>query len=268
MPASADEIQEAEEEGIKIMYLVSPRQIIGNGKVEKIKMLNYVLGEKDASDRRRPEEVPGTEFFLDIDTVLSAVSQSVANTDEQDLDLTDWNTIKIDEANCATNIAGVYAGGDCARGPQNVITAIADGKRSAASIDRFLAGDNAFLTHDAEKTMVEKEKVLERDGNRPRKRRVTHNNADPNVRKRNFEEYMPLLTMKQAVEEAKRCLSCGCGAGCEICKDICKMFAWDMSPEGKVFPDKDKCVACGMCIYRCPNQNIEMIQTGTENLIT
>ena len=54
----------------------------------------------------------------------------------------------------------------------------------------------------------------------------------------------------------------GCGAGCEICKDICKIFAWDMDPQGRVMLDQDKCLACGMCIHRCPNNNIEMVQTS------
>lgn len=267
MPASAHEIQEAEEEGVKIMYLVSPLEIMGNGKAEKIKMLNYVLGEKDASNRRRPMEVPGTEFTLDVDAVIFALSQGVALEAEHRIELTALNTIKIDETTCATNIEGVYAGGDCARGPKNMITAIADGKRAAASIDQYIAGSNALLTHDAEKTMVEKEKVLERTGNKPRQRRIALRRVNPDTRRANFEEYTPTLTREQAIEEAKRCLACGCGAGCEICKDTCKMFAWDMDHQGKVVLDEDKCVACGMCIHLCPNRNIEMIQTGTENLI-
>ena len=77
MPASSDEIAEAEEEGVKIMYLVAPQEITGNGKVAGIRMLNYVLGDKEPSGRRRPVEVPGTQFSLEVDTVISAVSQGV-----------------------------------------------------------------------------------------------------------------------------------------------------------------------------------------------
>ncbi len=75
MPASDEEVAEAEEEGVKIMYLVAPQQIVGDGRVEAIRMLNYVLGEKDPSGRRRPVEAPGTQFSLPVDTVISAVSQ-------------------------------------------------------------------------------------------------------------------------------------------------------------------------------------------------
>ncbi|MCD4699148.1 MAG: FAD-dependent oxidoreductase, partial [Phycisphaerae bacterium] len=267
MPASADEIVETEDEGVRIMYLVSPQEIIGDGKVEKIRLLNYVLGEPDASSRRRPVEVPGTEFTLDVDTVISAVSQGVTVEAGQDLKLTRWNTIETDEQTCATNVAGVYAGGDCARGPQNVITAIADGKRAAASIDADLAGDEAFLTYDDEKTVVDKDKVLERTAGRSRRWRVGLKKVDPPKRVKNFDGYTSTLTKDQAVAEAGRCLTCGCGAGCEICKDICKIFAWSMDDRGRVMIDEDACVACGMCVWRCPNDNIEMVQTGEENLL-
>lgn len=267
MPASADEIVEAEEEGVKIMYLVSPQEVIGDGKVEKIRLLNYVLGEPDASERRRPVEVFGTEFTLDVDTVISAVSQGVTVDAGQDLKLTRWGTIETDERTCATNISGVYAGGDCARGPQNVITAIAEGKRAAASIDMYLSGDEAFLTYDAEKTMVDKDKVLERTSGRSRRWRTALGKTAPNSRTKNFDEYTSTLTTAQAVAEAGRCLACGCGAGCEICKDICKVFAWSMDDRGRVALDEDACAACGMCIWRCPNNNIEMVQTGDENLL-
>jgi len=267
MPAAADEIEEAEQEGVKIMYLVSPQEIVGDGTVRKIRMLNYVLGEPDESDRRRPLEVPGTEFELQVDTVISAVSQAVTVEAGQDLALTRWGTIQIDEETCATNVAGVYAGGDCARGPQNVITAIADGKRAAVSIDRYLSGDDAFLMYDPVKTLAEPDDVIARQKGLSRRWPPELGKVAPAERVANFDEYGVALTREAAVAEASRCLGCGCGAGCEICKDICKMFAWEIDENGRAVLDEDKCVACGMCIWRCPNGNIEMVQTGTENLV-
>lgn len=267
MPASQEEIAEAEEEGVKIMYLVAPQEIIGNDKVARIRMLNYVLGDKDPSGRRRPMEVPGTEFTLDVDMVISAVSQSVAVEAGQDLALSRWKTIEVDEATGGTNIAGVYAGGDCVRGPANVIAAIADGKKAAASIDMYLAGDNALLVHDLPKTCVDKDKVLERVAKRKREWRPALPAAAPAERIRHFGEFAGSLTTEQAIAEAGRCLACGCGAGCEICVDICKVFAWSMDAAGRVVLDEDKCVACGMCIWRCPTKNIEMVQTGDNNLV-
>lgn len=262
MPATPEELNEAEEEGVKVMYLVAPQQILGNGKVEKLQMLNYVLGEKDKSDRRKPVEVPGTQFTLEVDRVISAVSQSVVSSVGQDLETTRWNTIKADETSGATHIEGVYAGGDCMRGPTDIISAIADGKRAAVSIDRQLAGDEAFLMYDRAKTMADKDSVLLRTGNRPRAWRPKLNVLLPNQRRKTFAEFTQTLTEEEAVKEASRCLICGCGAGCETCVDICNVFAWKTDPQGRVMLDEKKCLACGMCIYRCPNKNIRMVQTS------
>jgi len=262
MPATPEEVLEAEEEGVKVMYLVSPQEILGTDRVEKIRILNYVLGKKDQSDRRRPEEVPGTEFDLDVDLVVSAVSQSLSVEGGLDLDMTRWDTIDVDPDTCTTNLKGVYAGGDCTRGPATVIAAIADGKRAAVSIDKALAGAKAFLEYDPEKTEVDKETVLERTGHLPRAWRPASPMLAASTRKKSFREYAKVLSEKAAVAEASRCLICGCGAGCEICSDICKVFAWDVNEQGRVCLDEETCVACGMCLHRCPNNNIEMVQTS------
>ena len=267
MPADAEEIALAEEEGVRIMYLVAPLEVTGADKVESLLMLNYVLGEEDASERRRPVEVPGTEFTLRVDSIISAVSQDVACDGMQRLDLTERGTIGVDGDSGATSLDGVFAGGDCARGPGNVISAVADGKRAAASIDKLLAGDEAVLDYASEKTVVLQDSVLERIETRARAFRPILAVRDAHERVGDFDEYTPLLTEEQAVAEASRCLACGCGAGCETCERICKVFAWAMTADGSVVLDEEKCVGCGMCIQRCPNRNIEMIQTGTENLL-
>jgi Fe-S-cluster-containing hydrogenase component 2 len=87
--------------------------------------------------------------------------------------------------------------------------------------------------------------------------------TDAGTRRNTFEPITPVLTDREAMREASRCYRCGCGEGCMICHDICKMFAYH---KDGVFVelDPDKCVACGMCIWRCPNGNITMERTSNE----
>ncbi len=268
MPATGEEIEEAEEEGVQVMYLVAPQAILGEERVVGIRMLNYVLGAADESARRQPQEVPGTEFTLSVDTVIGALGQQVRLDPGMDVDRTAGRTIRVDAATGATNLRAVFAGGDCVRGAGSVIAAIADGKRAAAAIDHALAGKDAFLVADIDKNVSDKYKVLERAGNRPRRGRVPVAKRAPTERGKDFDRYTAVLEARQAVREAERCLACGCGAGCETCKDICKVFAWSMDPQGRVMLDEEACVGCGMCVHRCPNRNIEMMQTGTGNLLT
>jgi heterodisulfide reductase subunit A-like polyferredoxin len=197
--------------------------------------------------------------------VIAAVSQSVAAEAGGDLTMTRWGTIEIDPQTCATNVAGVYAGGDCARGPSSVIQSVADGKRAAVSIDRQLSGDSALLVYDAEKTEADKDMVLQRTASRARQWRPK--GTVPTFVRENGDCPHSSLSREQAVAEAKRCLACGCGVGCETCSQICKMFAWSIDAQGRAVLDEDKCVACGMCVWRCPSKNVEMIQTGTKNLV-
>ncbi|MBU4200645.1 MAG: FAD-dependent oxidoreductase [Verrucomicrobia bacterium] len=263
MPATPEEVWEAEEEGVKIMYLVSPRMILTrNGKVTGIRMLNYVLSSrKDASGRRSPMEVPGTEFILQVGAVISAVGQGVV---APELRLNDHGTIVVNEQTGATSVKGVYAGGDCVLGPKNVISAIAQGKRAAVSMDHYLSGKKALLDYDPPGAKVDKDAVLVRHGKEPRAYRPKLTKLAPLKRVATFDEYAPVLSQEQAVKEASRCLACGCGPGCLICLNICKMFAYTMADTGRVKLDEDKCVACGMCLQRCPNQTIEMIRTSAK----
>jgi NADPH-dependent glutamate synthase beta subunit-like oxidoreductase/dihydroorotate dehydrogenase len=262
MPATDEEVWEAEEEGVKVMYLVAPREIVvEGGRVAGIRLQNHTLeAKKDPSGRRRPVEVPGTEFTLDVDTVISAVGQAV---DMGDARQTPNGTVEVDENTLATSIKGLYAGGDCVLGPKDVIAAVAQGKRAAVSIDKYLAGEKAYLDYDPPEVEVDKDAVLARHGGERRAWRQEQMIAPAAKRlKEGFNQYVTTLTPEQAVKEASRCLACGCGAGCQICHDLCKMFAYKMSEDGRVCLDEDKCVACGVCAQRCPNKNIEMVQTS------
>ncbi len=262
MSATPEEVMEAEEEGIKIMYLISPKEIITqDGRVTGLKMVNHVLGEKDTSSRRKPVEVKGTHFVLQVNTVISAIGQGVQlDCQGMDLEMTPWETIAHNEDTGATNIEGVFVGGDAATGPSDVIHAIASGKRAAASIDKYLAEDNALLQYEPPLTVIDKKKILERRGNSPRISKAEIKSVFTDERRKNFKEYTETLAEDEAVRETKRCLNCGCGIGCAICEKVCLSFAPVSSEDNIIRIDKEKCVGCGICAQLCPNSNIEMVK--------
>lgn len=263
MPAMPEDVQEAEREGIKVMYLVSSKEIIiKEGKVIGIKVVNHVLDQKDTSGRRRPVEVEGTEFILKVDTVISAIGQRVQlNCQDTNIKTTPSGTIELNEDTGTTNIEGVFVGGDAATGPSNVISAIAGSKRVAASIDKFVAGEDTFLRYNPAPRVVDKEKVLERQGSSPRRKRPELQLVSPRERGKNFDEYTKTLTKEEALREVKRCLNCGCGIGCRICEKICLSFAISFE-DNRIKIDKDKCVGCGLCAQFCPNSNIDMVKAS------
>ncbi len=263
MPATPEEVVEAEEEGVKVMYLVAPKEVlVEDGVVAGLRMVNHVLGEQDPSGRRRPEIVEGTEFRLSLDAVIFAVSQ------QADKDLvgpveSDKGFVRIDRETCQTNVPGVYAGGDCTGGRMDVVSAVADGKRAAAYIDRQFAGEFAFLAPEPALNQVDVDEVLLRHGDDPRRWRVPVSLRPAVDRRQDWGTYREPLTREQAVAEAQRCYACGCGAGCQICQQLCNQFAFSLDG-WQIQLDHEKCVGCGMCIWRCPNHNIEMKQTSDQ----
>lgn len=144
MPAHRDEVEAALKEGVEIIFLATPVEIIGeNGKVKAVKCIRMRLGEPGPDGRRRPIPIPGSEFMVEADYVIEAVGESPDTgwiTPETGIQLTRWETIKVDEETLMTSREGVFAGGDAVRGPATFIQAAADGKKAAESIDRYLAG--------------------------------------------------------------------------------------------------------------------------------
>ena len=143
MPAREEEIHHAEEEGVIFKYLTNPVKFIGNERREVVAMecIEMELGEPDESGRRRPMPVEGSEFLVDVDTVVIAIGNYpnplIPNT-TPGLEVTRWGTIKVDETTGATSIKGVYAGGDVVTGAATVISAMGAGKRAAKAIHNYL----------------------------------------------------------------------------------------------------------------------------------
>jgi NADPH-dependent glutamate synthase beta subunit-like oxidoreductase len=144
MPANKMEIEAAEHEGVKIDFLTLPTRMQKDAKGITLTCVKMKLGEPDASGRRRPIPIDGSEFTIHATAVISAIGQGVDATcldDEPfDIKLSRWNTLEVNEETFETNIQGMFAGGDCVSGADIAVTAIAAGKKAAASIDQYLKG--------------------------------------------------------------------------------------------------------------------------------
>ena len=142
MPARAEEIKHAIEEGIEFINLTSPVEFFANerGIVQKMRVQKMGLGEPDASGRRRPIPIEGSEYDIDVDSVVIAVGVSpnpIIQQSMPELETTKWNTIKVDE-NMMTSIPGLFAGGDIVRGGATVILAMGDGRKAAQGMHSFI----------------------------------------------------------------------------------------------------------------------------------
>ena len=142
MPGSAREVANAEEEGVKFVWLSSPKEFKGKNKIEKLIVDQIQLGDPDDSGRRRPEIKQGSEFEIKADMVIKALGFDPENLpllfEAQELQVTKWGTIKTDFDTMETNIKGVFAAGDIVRGASLVVWAIKDGRDAALSIKSYL----------------------------------------------------------------------------------------------------------------------------------
>jgi glutamate synthase (NADPH/NADH) small chain len=143
LPARREEAHHAQQEGIRFETQVAPVEVVGeNGWVTGLKCIRMELGEPDASGRRRPVPVPGSEFVIDCDMVVVAIgtrSNPILTTAAAGLKVNEWGYIEVDGAGM-TSLPGVFAGGDIVRGAATVILAMGDGKRAAAAIDAYVTG--------------------------------------------------------------------------------------------------------------------------------
>jgi glutamate synthase (NADPH/NADH) small chain len=143
MPARVEEVHHAKEEGIQFCTLQNPKRVLGDeqGNVVGMECLKYELGEPDDSGRRRPVAIEGSEFVIDVDTVIVAIGNGANPLIEQTtlgLEFNKWGNIVVDE-NCKTSLNGVYAGGDIVLGAATVILAMGQGRIAAAAMNAYLS---------------------------------------------------------------------------------------------------------------------------------
>ena len=210
MPAEASEVEMAENEGVRILYLTTPEKIIyKNGKLKGLECIKLYLGNADESGRRRPLPIPNSSFLIEADTIIPAIGQSVDSTfasGKSKIEFTRAGTIKVDKLTLATNLPGIYAGGDVVNGPSTVTESMAAGKNAASSIVQYLRGEPVKRTPTIKKKKEVDKKPEEIEvGERSREKIAI---APARKRIHNFEEVVNDYSKTQAVREAKRCLKC------------------------------------------------------------
>ncbi|MFO7885167.1 MAG: FAD-dependent oxidoreductase [Desulfobacteraceae bacterium] len=221
MPANEVEIVASEHEGIEFVFLAAPVRVVAgcDGHVTHLEYLKMQLGEPDSSGRRRPEPIEGSETFLEVGTVITAIGQSPDSTFKDDphprindLELTRWNTIENNPQTLQTTIPYVFTAGDAATGPSLVVDAIGGGRRAARSIDQFLKGEPVVPPVDSLQDRRIKESIFKTVPGITPIKRAEMPELPVNERVNSFVEVDLVLSEKDALQEANRCLNC-----CRLC---------------------------------------------------
>lgn len=205
MPAEKREIVEAQEEGIKVHELLAPIEITGRTKAEKVVCNPMRLQGFDSDGRKKPISIKSDTFYLDVDLVIPAVSQysDLPFIGKDEVEMTSWGTFVVDKDTQMTTIPGAFAGGDVVRGADVVITAIADGKKAAENIDKYLGG--AGVLNKGEPIHIP-ETLDESD--LAEHERFEMKMLSPDQRCDNFDEVVLGFHKLNAIAEAMRCLHC------------------------------------------------------------
>ncbi len=271
MPATGWEVEEAEEEGIKLHFLAAPVRIIGrNGRVNAIECIKMALGEPDASGRPTPEPIPSSEFALPVDSVIAAIGQKpdLSFLSEESVLKTERGNIAANPDTLLTDMKGVFAGGDCVTGAATAVEAIAAGRKAASAIDRYLKGkelvavNKPFNISKGElNELVGREEFVQVE--RKPKRKMPK--LRPIERRSNFQEIELGYPEDMAKREAERCLECGCKAVYD-CSLRQLATEYEISPvpvrrDRCYYPldrshpfierDSNKCISCERCARIC-----------------
>ena len=275
MPAREEEVEEAEREGVEIHFLTSPTRILGrDGKVTGMECIRMKLGAPDASGRRRPIPVEGSEFTMDVDMVIPAIGQaSDLSFLPNGFDLAPGGRLKVDPVSLTTSVPGVFAGGDVVSGPASVIEAIAAGKRPAISIDMYLKGEDlATLRSEEWLEIGELSQATIDKIERWERQQVPILPVDKWLV--GFSEVELGFTEGMAVREAQRCLTCGAGATvdpnkCTACLTCVRVCPYEVPTiEDRVAQiNITQCQACGICASECPAKAITLKLYKEEEII-
>ena len=257
MPAIDEEIEEAQEEGVKLEYLVAPVGFNKEGsRITSMKCIRMELGEPDDSGRRRPVPIEGSEFEIPATAVIPAISQTPDFAGFESLiEGRDW--IKVDQEGASTKVDGVYAGGD-AVSLALVTTAIGQGRQAAESID--LKFRDQQRPREEEMTLIQPDHM--RLDHYEKSDRAPAAKLSPEERLAGMDTEVNLpMSREQVIEETKRCMSCGFCFDCEKCWLFCQDQAVNKPMEkGVLYTYKmPNCTGCKKCAEECPCGFIDML---------
>ena len=279
MPANPIEIHESKLEGVNYKLLTNPVKVNKDkdGKVESVTCLKMELGEPDASGRRRPVPIAGSEFNLEVDYILAAIGQKTDvnfldeinnSTNQGELKVNRWGDIDADAKTLQTGIKSVFAAGDGVTGPSTVIEAIAQAKLAAHSCNQFLAGEELVppsYEFISKKDNFKPQVTEEYKGCFVEQKREEMPTLDPDDRINFKEVELGYADEDIAKNEAQRCLECGCVEvfTCDLKKHATDYHAVQDKFEGEfkeyeiddqhpyIEIDNNKCILCSRCIRIC-----------------
>ncbi len=212
MPAWHEEVDEAIHEGIDIQFLTAPVKVISeNGKVKALECIRMELGDIDKSGRRRPVPKKGSEFTIEVDTIVPAISQEPdirIISDSNEFKISKWNTIEVDAETLYTGEKGIFAGGDVVLGPKTVTEAMAHGKIAAEMIDKYLSGRELVRIYEVTKPVLDVALIELTEEEIEKLKRFEIPMLEVSKRIKNFNETELGFSRHQAISEAKHCLRC------------------------------------------------------------
>ncbi|MDD5306632.1 MAG: NADH-ubiquinone oxidoreductase-F iron-sulfur binding region domain-containing protein [Deltaproteobacteria bacterium] len=214
MPAFEEEIEEALHEGVRLEVLVAPTRILSkSGKLTGVELLKNELGPLDASGRRAPVPVAGSEHVVELDTLIVGIGEEptvecVTGENGTSVGLVDGNRVKTDCRTMSTSMPGVFAGGDVETGPKTVVDAIAAGKKAAAIIGRYLRGEALEQPAVPALPRIYVEPMPSGDGDAMDLPRVVPATLKVEARRSCMAEVEGVVSETDAVREASRCLRC------------------------------------------------------------
>ena len=258
MPAIAEEIEEAEKEGVAFHFLAAPKELVRkDGKLVGVVFQKMELGEPDDSGRRRPVPVEGETIEMDIDRLFTAIGEQA---DLEGIDgpvETVWDLVKTESETGETSDPVIFAGGDVVTGAASVVEAIAAGRKAAGRIGRMLAGEPEPVAEEPQTVGIE-------DMNTDY---FTHSkrNAVPRIKvaeaKAGFSEINTGFTDELLASEADRCFSCGVCNYCDNCWIYCPDVAIMRHEDDYEF-NYDYCKGCLVCAFECPRNAISIREEG------